>query len=54
MSGLYNVVIARIQEQCVLTEGKKSDYALGIVPGMYRGLKTISHNGALFERRPNG
>jgi CubicO group peptidase (beta-lactamase class C family) len=38
--------IARMQEQCVLTDGKKADYALGIVPGMYRGLKTISHNGA--------
>jgi bla regulator protein BlaR1 len=43
-----------MQEQCVLMDGKKSDYALGIVPGMYRGLKTISHNGALFERWPNG
>jgi CubicO group peptidase (beta-lactamase class C family) len=38
--------IARMQEQCVLTDGKKADYALGIVPGMYRGLKTLSHNGA--------
>jgi len=38
--------IARMQEQCVLTDGKKADYALGIVPGTYRGLKTISHNGA--------
>jgi CubicO group peptidase (beta-lactamase class C family) len=38
--------IARMQEQCVLTNGEKADYALGIVPGMYRGLKTISHNGA--------
>lgn len=38
--------IARMQEQCVLTDGKKADYALGIVPGTFRGLKTISHNGA--------
>jgi hypothetical protein len=26
--------MARMQEQCVLTDGKKADYALGIVPGM--------------------
>ncbi|MGA2658293.1 MAG: serine hydrolase [Verrucomicrobiota bacterium] len=35
----------RLQEQAVLADGKKIDYALGVVIGQYRGLKTISHSG---------
>jgi CubicO group peptidase (beta-lactamase class C family) len=38
--------IARLQEQAVLADGKKIDYALGLSIGSYRGLKTISHGGA--------
>lgn len=38
--------IARLQEQCVLTDGKKVDYGLGVSLDSYRGLKRISHNGA--------
>jgi CubicO group peptidase (beta-lactamase class C family) len=37
--------IDRLQEQAVLTDGKKIDYALGLVIGRYRGLKTVSHGG---------
>ncbi len=37
--------IARLQEQAVLADGKKIDYALGLSIGSYRGLKTISHAG---------
>ena len=38
--------IDRLQEQAVLADGKKIDYALGLAIGRYRGLKTISHGGA--------
>jgi CubicO group peptidase (beta-lactamase class C family) len=38
--------IARMQEQAVLADGKRIDYALGLAIGSYRGLKTISHGGA--------
>jgi CubicO group peptidase (beta-lactamase class C family) len=38
--------VARLQEQAVLADGKKIDYALGLAIGRYRGLKTISHGGA--------
>jgi CubicO group peptidase (beta-lactamase class C family) len=37
--------IARLQEQAVI-DGKPIDYALGVSIGKYRGLRTISHNGA--------
>jgi CubicO group peptidase (beta-lactamase class C family) len=37
--------IERLQEQAVLANGKKIDYALGLVIGNYRGLKTVSHGG---------
>jgi len=37
--------IARLQEQCVLADGKKIDYALGVSVGDYRGLRTVSHSG---------
>ena len=37
--------IDRLQEQAVLADGKKIDYALGLVIGRYRGLKTVSHGG---------
>jgi CubicO group peptidase (beta-lactamase class C family) len=37
--------IDRLQEQAVLANGKKLDYALGLVIGSYRGLKTVSHGG---------
>jgi CubicO group peptidase (beta-lactamase class C family) len=38
--------IARQQEQAVLTDGTKIDYALGVSIGSHRGFKTISHGGA--------
>jgi CubicO group peptidase (beta-lactamase class C family) len=34
-----------LQEQAVLSNGKKVDYALGVSVGSYRGLKTLSHGG---------
>jgi CubicO group peptidase (beta-lactamase class C family) len=37
--------VARLQEQAVLADGKKIDYALGVALGKHRGLKTISHSG---------
>jgi len=37
--------IARLQEEAVLTDGKKVGYALGLAVGDYRGLRTISHGG---------
>ena len=37
--------IERMQEQAVLADGSKIDYALGIGIGNHRGLKTISHSG---------
>lgn len=37
--------IARLQEQALLADGKKIDYALGLTTGSYRGLKKISHAG---------
>jgi CubicO group peptidase (beta-lactamase class C family) len=37
--------IERLQEQAVLADGKKIDYALGLAIGRYRGLKTVSHGG---------
>jgi CubicO group peptidase (beta-lactamase class C family) len=38
--------IARMQEQAVLTDGTKIDYALGLSIDQFRGLRTISHGGA--------
>jgi CubicO group peptidase (beta-lactamase class C family) len=37
--------IGRLQEQAVLADGKRIDYALGLAIGSYCGLKTISHGG---------
>jgi CubicO group peptidase (beta-lactamase class C family) len=37
--------IDRLQEQGVLADGKKIDYALGLAMGRHRGLKTVSHGG---------
>jgi CubicO group peptidase (beta-lactamase class C family) len=37
--------IERLEEQAVLADGKKIDYALGLAIGHYRGLKTVSHGG---------
>lgn len=37
--------VARLQEQAVLADGKRIDYALGVSVGSYRGLKTVSHGG---------
>jgi hypothetical protein len=38
--------IDRLQEQAVLADGTRIDYALGLAIGRYRGLKTISHGGS--------
>lgn len=37
--------VDRLQEQAVLADGKKIEYALGVSVGKYRGLKTVSHGG---------
>src|SRR5262249_13120073 len=37
--------VARLQERAVLSDGKKIDYALGVVAGEHRGLRTVSHSG---------
>jgi CubicO group peptidase (beta-lactamase class C family) len=37
--------IARLQEQCVLSDGTKIEYGLGVALGTYRGLRTVSHGG---------
>jgi CubicO group peptidase (beta-lactamase class C family) len=37
--------IRRLEEQTVLADGKKIDYALGLTIGKYRGLPKISHAG---------
>ena len=38
-------VIQQMQEQGVLNNGKKIDYAFGLIIAPYRGLKTVSHSG---------
>ena len=38
--------VARLQEQAILADGTKIDYALGVSVGKYRGLRNISHGGA--------
>ena len=38
--------IRRLEEQAVLADGKKIDYALGLSLGTHRGLRTVSHGGA--------
>jgi CubicO group peptidase (beta-lactamase class C family) len=37
--------IARLQEQCVLTDGTKIPYGLGLELNTYRGVKMIAHSG---------
>lgn len=37
--------VTRLQEQAVLNDGKKIEYALGVAVSDYRGLKTITHSG---------
>lgn len=37
--------LVRMQEQGVLTSGKQSEFALGLVIGRYRGLRTVGHSG---------
>jgi CubicO group peptidase (beta-lactamase class C family) len=36
----------RLQEQAVLKDGRKIEYALGVSVSQYRGLRTIGHGGA--------
>ncbi len=38
-------VIRQMQEQGVLNNGKKIDYAFGLVIGEHRGLRTVGHSG---------
>jgi CubicO group peptidase (beta-lactamase class C family) len=38
--------VARLQEECVLSDGSKPGYGLGVGLGPYRGLRTVSHGGA--------
>ncbi len=38
-------VIQQMQEQGVLNDGKKIDYAFGLLIGEHRGLKTVGHSG---------
>jgi CubicO group peptidase (beta-lactamase class C family) len=38
-------VIEQMHEQGVLNNGKKIDYAFGLVIGKHKGLKTVSHSG---------
>jgi len=38
--------VARLEEQAVLADGTKIDYALGVSVAKYRGLRTISHGGS--------
>lgn len=38
--------VARLQEPCVLTSGKKIEYGLGVSLADFRGQHTISHGGA--------
>jgi CubicO group peptidase (beta-lactamase class C family) len=38
-------VIAQMEQQGVLNNGEKIDYAFGLAIGEYKGLKTISHSG---------
>jgi CubicO group peptidase (beta-lactamase class C family) len=39
--------LALMQVSAVLTDGKKTDYGMGIASGDYRGLKTVFHNGGV-------
>jgi CubicO group peptidase (beta-lactamase class C family) len=38
--------VARLQEEAVLTDGTKIEYALGISTGNFRGMRTLSHGGS--------
>lgn len=38
--------IKEMEEPCVLTDGTKIDYGLGLAIGTLRGLRTVSHGGA--------
>jgi hypothetical protein len=38
--------VARLQEQAVLADGTKIEYALGVSVAGYRGLRTIAHGGS--------
>jgi CubicO group peptidase (beta-lactamase class C family) len=52
-------LIDELETQGVLNDGKRIDYAAGLVIGTYRGLRTVSHGGAWqgfraqFERFPD-
>ena len=40
-----NAVLDQMFETGVLNNGKKLDYAFGLVMGEYRGIKTVHHSG---------
>jgi CubicO group peptidase (beta-lactamase class C family) len=41
-----DTLVAGLLERGVLNDGRTIDYAFGVVHGTYRGLATVSHNGA--------
>lgn len=40
-------IITRMQQDGILNDGKSAGYAFALENGMYKGLKTVSHSGAL-------
>jgi len=41
-------LVKQLETPGILNDGNKIAYGMGLVPGNYRGLPTIEHNGALF------
>jgi len=44
-------LLKELETPGVLNDGNRTNYAMGLIPGNYRGLKTMEHDGALFGYR---
>ncbi|MGA7340614.1 MAG: serine hydrolase [Terracidiphilus sp.] len=44
-------LVKELESPGILSDGKRTTYAMGLIQGNYRGLPTVEHNGALFGYR---
>lgn len=44
-------LLKELETPGVLNDGNRTNYAMGLIPGNYRGLRTMEHDGALFGYR---
>lgn len=44
-------LLKELETPGILNDGNRTNYAMGLIPGNYRGLKTMEHDGALFGYR---